>query len=585
MKSHRIAAAFVAVIICICCGVADSAGKKAESSDIVFAGRVVDKSTGEGIENARIWLKNSKSKEEMFVDTADEGEFSKKISEAGLYDVCVKKEGYYSPYHPLLLHKSMSILTDSKTRKCVLNFSLVKKDAKKLAGVVYDDDGYHVPNAVIELKGVRYFSDEFGSYVFEDHNSKFANLTVSKEGFVRDEYNLPDLNPAGETFNIGLKRLAKPVAVGPKGWTGRQFAGTVITIPEGALNRIVDIRITKIPTDFIERGRDGKPVANPAARFDFQPAGLAFKRPVRIATPALIPKEYAPEEDAAETISVYNMQKDSTELIPAVYRKNTHTVEYEMNHFGTIARDEKHAAAFREKSKRVENIGERIVFPRCIPEGCVDCVDFSYYVEWTVAVAITPYLDYKAVGIKGLVADRGDGCGLCMRGKPSLTERCDAGACRFVELRIGSFGEFEIESWHFCPWFSRKDGFYFYTTEMMHENHDSRCGQGKPCGDGKKCAEDPSECCRVTCGDGNCDQYEPVPDYIECKKCGPLGKCVPDESTPCSDNDPCTVNDRCIGGKCVGIRIASPENPNCLKPGGGKPVPGESTGSKPQKPY
>lgn len=73
--------------------------------------------------------------------------------------------------------------------------------------------------------------------------------------------------------------------------------------------------------------------------------------------------------------------------------------------------------------------------------------------------------------------------------------------------------------------------------------------------------EDPGTCLK-------CQNRQSVPDNNEdpgvCYRCA-NGSAVPDNSEPCDDGDTCTENDRCTGGSCIGNRIPSPSNPECIQ--------------------
>ncbi len=579
---------------------ADDHSDPKKDTILIFQGRVVDNKGGKPIKNALVWLKNQGNSKEISIVTNGDGQYKREGVEPGVYFVCVQKDGYYSPHHHVLIHKSMSYRINNSTRKCVLDFSLVKKeDDPKLTGVLFDDAGYHLKRTTVTLKGFdeQYRTDDYGTYVIPDIPEKLKTLIVKKDGFVTREFYLlapralsetnsgdyravsenrkqkraavgySRLNPdfSQDTFNIEVMRLSEPVAAGPEGWVDKRYSGTEITIPPGALEGIEDIQITRIPTEFIELNEDRVPVPNPVDKFDFKPEGLTFQRPVRIVTEALTPLEYAPGKDVEGELVVLNASSGKTERIPAYYDHDAHTITYELTHFSRLTADGKMAGQFVEKSGRTETVKETDLYPRCVPRGCVDCIEFEYYMSWGFENRLSVDLDYRSVRFKGRITSAKGSCTVCRSGEKVNTKRCDASGCRYVSLVAGGSGVFDINAYHLTPWFSLVEGFYAYVVQMIDESYVAQCLSGDPCGDGVKCDDDPSECCRKVCDQGRCSKYEESGRLVECQKCGPMGKCIPDNTMPCSDGDPCTVRDRCVGGRCVGFRPASLKDPDCLK--------------------
>jgi hypothetical protein len=307
-----------------------------DSASMVIEGTIVDKQKKMVVENARVWLRNQKTGREFAVFTNSDGEYTKDNMIPGMYTICVQKQGYYSPHHDVLIHESMVYPTVRKPGMSqVLNFTIVKKDKPRLTGVIFDEKGNHITKAKISLKGFdfEYRTDEFGTYEIKNVPESLKTLQVEAEGYVSDEYYLLDLNHKIETLNLGMKKLAEPVSVGPEGRVFKQYTGTTITVPQGALDRIVDMQITRIPTRFIERNEDGIPVPNPAYRFDFKPAGLHLKKSIRVETPALVPEDFIPEEDTEGVILLLDDISGSTEEIRTAYNRDNHSISYELNHF------------------------------------------------------------------------------------------------------------------------------------------------------------------------------------------------------------------------------------------------------------
>lgn len=544
----------------------DMKGSKVEQKiRIILSGKVYDYESRKEVSEARVFIKNLDAGYEFISVTDKNGYYEKKYLEPGNYYLCIRKKGYFSPHHSALIDESTSYFEDKETRRQVIDFSMAEKTDHRLTGVISDEKGYHVPRAKVEMKGFdrSLMTDEYGTYMIDDVPEDLKSIVISRQGFVQETFHLLDLNYFKESFNPVMKKLATPVAVGPKGYVFKQYPGTTITIPEGALDEIVEISITQIPTEFTKPNHDGIPVPNSSAHFDFKPAGLQFKKPVTVVTPSIVPEKFLPDKDTRGTLVLLNDKTGKSEEIEAFYHHKDRTVEYKLWHFSRLVPNNALRAEYKGVSKRVETIREKVSFDKCYPRGCVDCVEMAFYTDWGIRESATTPLNFNAVRIKGVLVEKADSCDLCSRGELSFMKKCDADQCRMVELWIGSHAEFEIDSFFCNPWFAKKEGLHVYVTRMKYEKPEAQCRQGGPCGEGQVCRDNPSECCQTVCSDGRCSKNIPVPILPECKRCSPDGQCIPDNNLPCSDGDPCTINDRCVGGKCIGVRIPSKTDPNC----------------------
>ena len=545
-----------------------------KKQNIIFTGTIFDREDHKAIKDVWIVLRNLVTREEFIVHSDRDGRYETPEIPADEYLLCYRKKGYYSPSYHLVPRAGVQIQ--------LLDVPLVERKDQRLTGVVYAEDGWPIADANVKLKDPEKetLSDRYGTYVIDGIPADLESVHVSGEDYLDNYYSLHQStynNYNMRTLNIGLLKVMDAISVGPEGAVIHKKGGTTITIPKDALEEEVEIRITTIPTQFYEIAPNGIPTPNPAIHIDFKPSGLEFKKPVKIVTLALAPPRVSPPSDTTGTIPFLNGKTGKVEEIKAVYHNKTHTIRYAIDHFSRVIRNPYDQCRFVGKKRRVEKNDDKILYRQCIPEGCDDCLDYEYMIDWSIRNYTSSYLDFKLVRINGKIEKSPGSCRTCIQSDNvgsdylyrtvKIKQTCSVDRCHETQFLAQVKGVFEIKAYQCSPWFIKK--FYTYKSDLVTDQSKLVCRKGNSCGNGQVCNSSPSDCCYTVCDDGACNQYKPnMNSQDQCQRCNESnGLCgpYPGIGRPCSDGDPCTVKDQCHGIICRGQRVISREFPDECK--------------------
>jgi hypothetical protein len=522
----------------------------AELLKTVLSGKVIDFETSQPVAEAQVSLINLENEKEYTVFTDTKGEYTVEGLTKGTYRISSYKESYYGVYH------NISITPESSSR--VMNFSLAKMKKGRLTGVIYDNnDGTHVSGAKVKVKDfntAEVLSDKYGTYLIENLPDKAKTILADKEGFVSNEYYLLDLERSKKSFSIELIRLSPPVFIGPEGGNIKKDDGTEVIIPKGALDDVVGISITLIPTKFNQLNENGVPTTVPVTNINFEPEGTIFNKAVTVKSPSLVPLELAPASDTEGEAMIYSEQFDRSEKIKARYHKQDHAISYDLAHFSKKWTHNGNECSFRKKSEGIEKNAEDTFGPACRTKSSDDtCLAATYTSSWTETTSITTTagINFEAVSLSlsgSVAAGQGNG--------KSLTTHCGCARCLEETLKVTSKATYKIEAYYCYVGFFSKN--YYAYRIFFKDKVVPDCIQGNSCKENNICYESspPSTCCSWQCKSGKCKPVSISTDD-DCKKCNTSsGACENDDSESCDLGASCTTYS-CEGGQCVDFYLCN----------------------------